>query len=52
MLTWWLSSKDWLPAQEMRIQPLGQEGGLEREMAAHSTIPAWRILWTGEPGIL
>ena len=31
---------------------LGQEGPLEKEMATHSCILAWRITWTGEPGRL
>ena len=40
-----------LPAmQEMQVQPLGQEDPLEELMAAHSSILAWRILWTEEPG--
>ena len=29
---------------------LGQEDPLEEGMATHSSILAWRILWTGEPG--
>ena len=29
---------------------LGQEGPLEEEMATHSSILAWRISWTKEPG--
>ena len=40
-----------LPAmQETQIQALGQEDPLEKEMATHSSIPAWRIPWTEEPG--
>ena len=40
-----------LPAvQEILIQSLGQEGTLEKEMAAHSSILAWEIPWTEEPG--
>ena len=40
-----------LPAmQETWIQSLGQEGPLEKEMAGHSSILAWRIPWTEEPG--
>ena len=40
-----------LPAmQETWVPPLGREGPLEKEMAAHSSIRAWRILWTEEPG--
>ena len=42
-----------LPAiQETRIQPLGHEDRLEKETATHSSILAWRILWTEEPGRL
>ena len=29
---------------------MGQEDPLEKEMATHSNILAWRIPWTGEPG--
>ena len=36
--------------QETWIQSLGQEDPLEKEMATHSGIPAWRIPWTEEPG--
>ena len=36
--------------QETRVQSLGQEDPLEKEMATHSSILAWRILWTEEPG--
>ena len=32
--------------QENPIQPLGLEGPLEKEMAAYSSILAWRIPWT------
>ena len=40
-----------LPAvQEMWVQPLGQEDPLEKEMATHSSILAWEIPWTEEPG--
>ena len=39
-----------LPMQEMRVQSLGQEDVLEKDMATHSTILAWRIPWTEEPG--
>ena len=40
-----------LPAmQETRVRFLGQEDPLEKEMATHSSILAWRIPWTGEPG--
>ena len=40
-----------LPAmQEVRVQSLGQDDPLEKEMATHSSILAWRIPWTEEPG--
>ena len=40
-----------LPAiQETRVWPLGWEDPLEEGMATHSSIPAWRIPWTEEPG--
>ena len=35
-----------------QVQSLGQEIGLKKEMATHSSILAWRILWTEEPGRL
>ena len=38
--------------QEMRVQSLGREDPLEKEMATHSSILAWRIPWTEEPGRL
>ena len=36
-------ARDW-------VQSLGQENPLEKEMATHSSILAWRILWTEVPG--
>ena len=33
----------------MQLQSLGQEDSLEEVMATHSSIPAWRILWTEKP---
>ena len=36
--------------QETWVQSLGQEDSLEKEMATHSSILAWRIPWTEEPG--
>ena len=40
-----------LPAmQETRVQSLGWENLLEKEMAPHSSILAWKIPWTEEPG--
>ena len=35
---------------ETWVQLLGQEDPLEKEMATHSSILAWRISWTEEPG--
>ena len=36
--------------QETRVQSLGWEDPLEKEMATHSSILAWKIPWTEEPG--
>ena len=36
--------------EEMQLPSLGQESLLEKEMATHSSILAWRISWTQEPG--
>ena len=42
-----------LPATpETRVQSLGWEDPLQKEMAAHSSILAWKIPWTKEPGIV
>ena len=42
-----------LPAvQETQVRSLGGEDPLEEGMAAHSSLLAWRIPWTGEPGRL
>ena len=38
--------------QETRVQFLGQEDPLEKEMATHSSTLAWKIPWTEEPGRL
>ena len=37
---------------ETQVRSPGQEGPLEKEMATHSSILAWEILWTEEPGRL
>ena len=37
---------------ETWVQSLGQEDPLEKEMAMHSSILAWRIPWTEEPSRL
>ena len=42
-----------LPAmRETRVQSLGREDPLEKEMATHSSILAWKIPWIEEPGKL
>ena len=42
-----------LPAmQESQVQSLGREDPLEKGMAAHCSILAWRIPWIEEPGRL
>ena len=47
----WLSGIKNLPAmQETQARSLGQEDPLEKGMATHSSILAWRIPWTEEPG--
>ena len=38
--------------QETLVLFLGQEDPLEKEMAIHSSITAWKIPWTEEPGRL
>ena len=38
------------PVQEMRVQSLGQEDPLEKEIATHSSILAWEIPWIKKPG--
>ena len=46
------SVKNLPAAQETQVQSLGQEDPLEKEMASHSSISAWKIPWTEEPGEL
>ena len=36
--------------KETQVQSLGREDPLEKEMAAHSSVLAWRIPWTEGPG--
>ena len=38
--------------QETQVRSLGWEDPLDKEMAAHSSILAWKIPWTVEPGRL
>jgi len=42
--------KNPLAMQKMKVHYLGQEDPLEKEMATHSSILAWAITWTEEPG--
>ena len=42
--------KNPLVKPEIWVRSLGQEDPLEKEMATHSSILAWRIPWTEEPG--
>ena len=44
--------KNPLAVQEMQVQSLSQEDPLEEGMATHSSILAWSIPWTEEPGRL
>ena len=44
--------KNQLVIQEIQVQSLGWDNSLEKEMATHSSILAWRIAWTQEPGEL
>ena len=42
--------KNPLAMQETQVQFLGQEDPLEKRLATHSSILAWRFPWTEEPG--
>ena len=47
----WLSGKDSASArQEIHVRSLSGEDPLEKETAAHSSILAWEISWTEDPG--
>ena len=48
----WKFTFNRLPMQETQVHYLGWEDPLEKEMATHSSILAWRIPWTEEPGRL
>ena len=41
--------KNHLPMQEVQVRSLGRGDPLEEEMATHSSILVWRVLWTEEP---
>jgi len=49
-LPWWLRGEELLPMQEMQSQSLSGDDPLEEEMTTHSSILAWEIPWTEEPG--
>ena len=50
-LSAWISVVKNLPAmQETQVRSLGREDPLEEERATHSSILAWEIPWTEEPG--
>ena len=52
-LPWWLSGKEYVcQCKRCGFDPWVRKIPLEREMATHSSILAWRILWTEEPGRL
>ena len=42
--------KNLLAMQETQVRSLDREDPLEKGMATHSSVPAWRIPWTEEPG--
>ena len=44
--------KSLLTMRETRVRSLGLEDTLEKEVATHSSILAWKIPWTEEPGCL
>ena len=53
-LSFWLrqTAKNLPVMQETWVLPLGQEGPLEKVMATHCSILAWKISWTEDPGRL
>ena len=50
MVQWVKNPPAMQETQEMQVQSLGWEDTLEKEMATHSSIVAWKILWTEESG--
>ena len=49
MVQWWRIRLPKQEMQETQVRSLGWEDALEKEMATHSSILAWRIPWTEEP---
>ena len=50
MAQWVKNLPEMQETQEMWVQPVGQADPLEEGVATHSSILAWRIPWTEEPG--
>ena len=50
MAQWVKNSPAMQETQEMRVQSLSQEDALEEGISTHSSILAWKIPWTEEPG--
>ena len=50
VVQWWRIHLSMQETQEMQVWSLGQEDPLQKEMATHSSILAWKIPWTEEPG--
>ena len=50
MAQWVTNLPTMLETKEMWVQSLGWEDPLEEDVATHSSILAWRISWTEEPG--
>jgi len=48
----WIPVKNPPAKQETQVRSLGWDGALEKRMATHSSILAWEVPWTGEPGRL
>ena len=46
----WLKKKNPPAMEETQVQSLGQEEPLEKGMTTHSSILAWKIPWTEDPG--
>ena len=51
-LPWWLDGKESSRNAGDQVRSLGWEDPLEKEMATHSSVLAWEIPWTEEPGVL
>ena len=52
VVQWVKNPPEMQETQETRVQSVGQEDPLEKEMATRSGILAWRLPWTEEPGML